>query len=166
MSEIAKHSFSKSSVVAVLVGASFLVTGCATTGSRSGDRAALLGGSGAAIGAAIGSQNGAGGALAGAIIGGAAGLVVAGILDEIERRQMHEAQLEAARYGRSSHRSFKNSKGQRVKASASVTRTYESNGIRYREMTTSISRDGGAASTSTATAHEVKSGGKTDWVIE
>lgn len=152
--------------VALLIGASFVVTGCTTTGSRSGDRAALLGTSGAAIGAAIGSQHGAGGAIAGGIIGGATGLIVAGILDEIERRQMHEAQLSAARYGRASSRSFRNSKGQRVRTSAAVSRTYESNGIRYRELTTSISRDGGEASTSTVTAREVKSGGRTEWVIE
>ena len=165
MFSVIGNSTSKTAV-ALLVGVSFAVSGCASTGTRSGDRAALLGGTGAAIGAAIGSQHGAGGALAGAIIGGATGLVVAGILDEIERQQMHDAQLAAARAGSSSSRNFKNSKGQRVHASASVKRTYESNGVRYRELTTSISRDGGEATTSTATAREVKSGGKTEWVIE
>ncbi len=165
MFSIVRNSVSKSAVVAVLFGAS-LVAGCTTTGSKSGDRAALLGGSGAAIGAAIGSQQGTGGAIAGAIIGGATGLVIAGILDEIERREIREAELASARYGRGSNRSFKNSKGQRVRTTTTVARTYETNGIRYRELTTSISRDGGEATTSTATAKEVKSGGKTDWVIE
>jgi surface antigen len=165
MSSFFGNTASKTAV-AVLIGAAFMVSGCTTTGSRSGDRAALLGTSGAAIGAAIGSQHGAGGAIAGGIIGGATGLVLAGILDEIERQQMRDAQIAAARYGRSSSRSFRNSKGQRVHASAAVSRTYESNGVRYRELTTSISRDGGAASTSTVTAREVKSGSKTDWVIE
>ncbi len=88
------------------------------------------------------------------------------MLDEIERQQIAQAQLSAARSGRAVSSSFRNKSGQRVKQTTRTVRTYDCGGSKCRELSTSISRDGGESSTTTATAREVKSGGKTEWVVE
>lgn len=148
--------------IAVLTCASLL----AMTACTSEERAATLGTGGAAIGAAIGARHGVGGALAGAAIGAVAGLAVAAILDEIERSQVERAQMEAARSGRVVSASYTNKAGKKVKQQTKVVRTYNCGDTRCRELSTSLTRTGGEASTSTATAREVKSGGKVDWVVE
>jgi surface antigen len=135
-------------------------------GCDSGTRTGLLTGVGAGAGAAIGARHGIGGAIAGAIIGGAAGLIVAAVIDEIERQQIQQAQVVVARSGRVASSSFRNNSGQRVRQTTRAVRTYDCGGSRCRELSTSLTRDGGQSTTTTATAREVKSGGKSEWVVE
>ena len=156
-----RHSLSRVSVIAVICAS--LALGACTSGERRG----ALTGIGASAGAVIGArQGGVGGAIAGAIIGGAAGLIVASIIDEIESRQIASAQMQAARSGRIVSSSFKNNSGQKVRQTTKVARTYDCGGTRCRELSTSITRDGAETSGPTATAREVKSGGKSEWVVE
>lgn len=155
------NSLCRTSVLAIICAS--LALGACTSGERTG----VLTGVGAGVGAAIGArQGGLGGALAGAIIGGAAGLVVASIIDEIERQQIANAQMQAAYSGRAVTTSFKNSSGQKVRQSTKVARTYDCGSSRCRELSTSITRDGTETAGPTATAREVKSGGKAEWVVE
>lgn len=159
---VQQNSVSKIAIVAALCLATVTMGGC-----TSEQRTPVLAGIGSGIGAAIGARHGGvGGAIAGGIIGAAAGLVVAGIIDEIERQQVAEARMAAARYDRVVTTSFKNKSGQRVRQTTKPVRTYDCGGTRCRELSTSISRDGGEATTTTVTAREVKSGGKSEWVVE
>jgi surface antigen len=157
---VQKSGVSRVALVAAL-SLSIFAAGC-----DSGTRTGVLTGGGAAAGAIIGSRHGVGGAIAGAIIGGAAGLIVSAVLDEIERQQVQQAQMTAARSGRAVSSSFRNNSGQRVRQTTKAVRTYDCGGVKCRELSTSVSRDGGAPTTTTATAREVKSGGKTEWVVE
>jgi hypothetical protein len=88
------------------------------------------------------------------------------VLDEIERQQVQQAQMTAARSGRAVSSSFRNNSGQRVRQTTKAVRTYDCGGVKCRELSTSVSRDGGAPTTTSATAREVRSGGKTEWVVE
>jgi surface antigen len=144
----------------LMVGASALVLASCTQGER---RVGLTGG-GAVLGALIGGQTGGSrGALAGALIGGAAGLLVSIALDEIEAQQVAQAQLAAARTGRPVATSFTNKSGKRVSQRTRVVRTYDCGGSRCRELSTAVTRDGNTETT-TGTAREVKTAGKTEWV--
>ncbi|MGL4728124.1 MAG: hypothetical protein ACRCWO_05170 [Bosea sp. (in: a-proteobacteria)] len=157
---VQKSGVSRIALIAAL-SLSIVAAGC-----DSGTRTGVLTGVGAGAGAAIGARHGVGGAIAGAIIGGAAGLLVAAVLDEIERQQVQQAQMSVARSGRAVSSSFRNKSGQRVRQTTKPVRTYDCGGTKCRELSTSVSRDGGEATTTTATAREVKSGGKTEWVVE
>jgi predicted lipid-binding transport protein (Tim44 family) len=108
--------------------------------------AAMGGMMGGAMGAAIGSRGGAGKAMAGAIIGIAAGVILQGLIDDIERRNAKTLANSAVKSGSSSTRTFKNSQGQQVKVATRVRTTQSAEGRKCREVTTSVERDGKAES--------------------
>ena len=152
-----ENRVSRIAITAVMMTATLSFAGC----THSEQRTAGLTGAGALIGGAIGSQSG--NAAAGAAIGAGAGLLLGLILDEIEREQIQKARTAAAHNGHGYSKSYRNSSGQRCHT-ASRVRSYESGGVRYREVTTTTSRDGKTVDTDTSTYHEVKtSTGKVDW---
>jgi hypothetical protein len=101
---------------------------------------------GSAMGAAIGSRGGHGGAIAGAIMGIAAGAIIQGLIDDIERRNAKSLANTAVRSGSGGTRSFKNSQGQQVKVVTQVKTTKNAEGRSCREVTTSVERDGKSSS--------------------
>jgi hypothetical protein len=101
---------------------------------------------GGAVGAAAGSRGGAGKALAGAIIGIAAGMILQGLIDDIEKQNAKAAANAALKSGSSRSRTFKNSKGQQVKVATRVKETKNTEGRKCRQITTSVERDGKADS--------------------
>jgi hypothetical protein len=112
---------------------------------------------GGAMGAAIGSRNGGSAAMAGAIMGIAAGVILQGLIDDIERRNAKSLANSSVRAGTSSTRSFKNSQGQNVKVSTRVKTTKNAEGRNCREVTTAVERDGKAdAGGGTQTVCEVQ----------
>lgn len=165
MIAVARNRVSHLAVICVTLAAMVGVAGCTATGTST--RTDILTAGGAGVGAVIGArQGGVGGAIAGAIIGGGIGLVAGLILDEIERENMRQAQLAAARSGGTVTRSFRNKSGQRVSQRTQTLRTYDCGGSRCREISTATTRDGNAAGSETARFREVKTGGRTEWVAE
>jgi hypothetical protein len=104
---------------------------------------ALFGG---AAGAALGSRGGAGGAIAGAIIGVTAGMILQGMIDEIEKNNARQLANSAVRTGNGGSKTFKNSKGQTEKVATKVHTIKNAEGRSCRQVTTSVERDGQASS--------------------
>lgn len=140
------------------------VAGCQATDGVS-TRTAVLTGAGATAGAAIGAQQGGTeGALLGGALGGALGFLVGSALDEMERKQIEQASLAAARSNRVQTRTFRNTKGQRVRTTTRPVRTYKNaSGDSCRQLSTTISRDGQEASSTSVTACQVRVGRANQW---
>lgn len=149
---------------ALLLSVAAVLAGCQGTDGVS-TRTAVLTGAGATAGGAIGAQQGGTqGAVLGSIIGGGLGFLVGSALDEMERQQIEAASLAAARSNRVQTRSFRNSKGQRVRTTTRPVRTYRnSSGASCRQVSTEVVRDGEQAASTSATACQVRVGRGLQW---
>lgn len=144
--------------------AALALAGCQATDGVS-DRTAVLTGVGATAGGAIGAQQGgAQGGVFGAIIGGAAGFALGMMLDNMEREQIAQASVAAARSNRVQTRTFRNSKKQQVRTITRPVRTYKNDqGETCRQTVTSVSRDGQDMGNLNNTSCAVRTGRRVEW---
>lgn len=150
-------------MTAAVLAAALALAGCQGTTGKGATYGGLVGAAGGGVVCAAAKLKGpecllaiAGGAVLGAIIG-----------DSIERRQHERAVYAAARSGRSaSSGTFRNSRGDRVRYTARVKRTYQKpfdSDLSCRSVEVSKSVNGQSAGSSTTSTCQVKVAGKPTW---
>lgn len=157
--------FGRWPMMAVL-GTSLVLAGCQTTGQGATTGAMIGGLGGCAVGAAVADNSGQG-CLIGGLFGAVAGAIIG---DAIEREQQKKIVYQVARSGRGgSTGTFKNSKGQRVRYTAKVKKTYKKpsdSELTCREIEYAKQVDGSAAGTGSDTRCQVRLAGKPSWGLE
>lgn len=137
-------------IVALMVGAAFLLSACESTGPKQQSGALI----GAGIGGVIGSQFGGstGGRLAAGVLGaGIGGLIGGGIgakLDAEDRARLNRITTASVRSGRSG--SFRNAKTG-VRGSTQVVQTKNANGQLCRTVQQNVTLNDGTTSTDRVT---------------
>lgn len=150
-------------IIGVLAAALGLA-GCQTGGKGAQIGGALGAGAGCAVGAAAAKNNRAAGCLVGGIFGGIAGAIIG---DAIEKRNKERVVYQAARSGgRASSGTFRNSRGERVRYTARVTKTYNQtfdSGLQCRSVAIDKSVNGRSAGSSSDSYCQARVNGKPTW---